>query len=166
MIGFVCSGLYHDATSNESYMVLHQSRGSAIAVSNGRESKLLLHLPTMDNKRRKNSLNRLIQLEDFQKTALEIDSLPAMINYKNIPLIVVDESVAFVESNVRKPIVLLSNSPKVNLDKVITKLDPRLIISDGSNYRNFVDRWKATCIQREVEFINTYDEGAIDLLRY
>ena len=97
---------------------------------------------------------------------MKIDRLTAIINYKNIPLIVVDESVAFAESNVRKPIVLLSNSPKVNLDKVITKLDPRLIISDGSNYRNFVDRWKATCTQREVEFINTYDEGAIDLLRY
>ncbi|SCY44430.1 competence protein ComEC [Nonlabens sp. Hel1_33_55] len=166
MIGLVCTSLFHDYKSKESFMVLHQSRGSAVAISNAKESKLLVHLSSMDNVRRENSFNRLSQIENFQKTTLKIDSLPAMINYKNIPLIVIDESALFAETSVKEPIVLLSNSPKINLNKVITKLNPKLIITDGSNYRNFVDRWKATCNNRNVDFVNTYDEGAIDLLQY
>ncbi|PRP67305.1 ComEC/Rec2 family competence protein [Nonlabens agnitus] len=155
-----------DYKTENSFMVLHQSRGSAVAISNSQHSQLLVHFPSMDKERRENSLSRLQQIQTFRETQLVVDSLPAIIEYQEIPLVIIDESTAYTKTESREPILLISNSPKINLDKVITKLDPKLIISDGSNYRNFVERWKVTCEQRDVEFINTYEAGAVNLLKY
>ncbi|MBX2827040.1 MAG: competence protein ComEC family protein [Flavobacteriaceae bacterium] len=57
-------------------------------------------------------------------------------------------------------IVLLSESPKVHLERLIDSVQPNLIIADGSNYRSYVERWKKTCIKRELPFHYTAEMGA------
>jgi competence protein ComEC len=44
--------------------------------------------------------------------------------------------------------ILLRNSPKINLEKVIKILKPKLIIADGSNYKSYVKRWQKTCTKK------------------
>ena len=165
-IVLIALAAFIDRKENNSFLVLHQSRGSAIAVANADTSILFAHFPSMDASRRENSLSRLNQLELFRETNQSIDSLPAQINYLDCKVVIIDESTAYIKSDVENPILLLSHSPKINLDRVITILHPKLIITDGSNYRNVVDRWRKTCVERNVPFINTYDDGAIDLLKY
>ena len=166
IILLVAFGTMKFLNTNDNFLILHQSRGSAIAITNAQESRLLTHFPSMDAERRLNSFSRLSQMEFFKDTKLKIDSLPAQIHYLDTDLFVIDESTAYLETDVEHPIVLLSNSPKINLDQVITKMQPKLIITDGSNYRNFVERWQKTCLERNVAFINTYESGAINLLNY
>ena len=61
----------------------------------------------------------------------------------------------------RKPdIILLSNSPKINLERLIDSLTPEQIVADGSNYKSYVARWKATCIKKKLPFHNTNEKGA------
>lgn len=166
IILLVAFGTMKFLNTNDNFLILHQSRGSAIAITNAQESRLLTHFPSMDAERRLNSFSRLSQMEFFKDTKLKIDSLPAQIHYLDTDLFVIDESTAYLETDVEHPIVLLSNSPKINLDQVITKMQPKLIITDGSNYRNFVERWQKTCLERNVAFINTYESGAINILDY
>ena len=56
--------------------------------------------------------------------------------------------------------VLLRNSPKIQLEQLINKLQPKLIIADGSNYKSFVERWEKTCTQKGVKFYDTQTNGA------
>jgi competence protein ComEC len=160
------SGVVESLTKEDSFLVLHQSRGTAIAISNGKESKLFTHLPDMKADRREQSMNRLQNISPFLKQKITIDSLNSQLTYADHEILVVDESGVYLNSKNSNPIVLLSHSPKINLDQLITRLNPKLIISDGSNYRNVVNRWEKTCAVRNVKFINTYDHGAVNILEY
>lgn len=54
---------------------------------------------------------------------------------------------------------LLTNSPKLNLDRLISTTNPTQIIADGSNYSSYITRWKATCLERKIPFHYTGEKG-------
>ncbi|MEX0274563.1 MAG: ComEC/Rec2 family competence protein [Flavobacteriaceae bacterium] len=56
-------------------------------------------------------------------------------------------------------IVLLTQSPKVNLDRLLDTLQPKMIISDGSNYHSYISRWKSTCSRKKIPFHHTGERG-------
>ncbi|WBX73342.1 hypothetical protein PG913_10885 [Tenacibaculum pacificus] len=62
--------------------------------------------------------------------------------------------------SLQNPIVILQNSPKINLDRLIKKLNPKKIITDGSNYKNYVNYWKTTCKKQKTPFYDTKKNGA------
>ncbi|MGB7785853.1 MAG: ComEC/Rec2 family competence protein [Salinimicrobium sp.] len=75
-------------------------------------------------------------------------------------LLVIDSSGIYPQYLRQKPYVLLSGSPKINLERVIKELQPRQIIADGSNYRSYVQRWQNTAKLYEIPFFNTFEKGA------
>lgn len=60
----------------------------------------------------------------------------------------------------QKPeIVLLIQSPKINLNRLISTIKPEQIIADGSNYKSYIKLWKATCEQEKIPFHATAEKG-------
>jgi len=57
-------------------------------------------------------------------------------------------------------IILLRNSPKINLKRLIDSLHPKLIISDGSNYKSYQERWGQTCKAQKIPYHQTSKKGA------
>lgn len=144
------------------YILMHQAAGSVISLSNNDEAKLLIDFHAMDSVRFQSSVERIKSSTIHRGKTIEIDSLQNKVRFNNQEIIIIDESgIAPIES--KAAIILLSHSPQIHLDKVITSLEPQIIIVDGSNYRNYVERWKATCEKRGVQFLSTYDVGAINL---
>ena len=74
-------------------------------------------------------------------------------------LIVIDSLGIFPEQH-QPDLVLLTNSPKFNLERYLTQHKPNAIIADGSNYPNYIKRWKNTCLQEKVPFHYTGEKGA------
>ena len=77
--------------------------------------------------------------------------------------IVLDDPVITEESASQADIWLLSNSPKINLDRYLKFCTPEKVIADGSNFKGFVDRWKKSCHQHNVPFYSTEKSGALRL---
>ncbi|HAF78728.1 MAG TPA: competence protein, partial [Maribacter sp.] len=71
---------------------------------------------------------------------------------------ITDSSVVYPLSTSDK--ILLTQSPKINLDRLIDSIQPKEIIADGSNYKSYVDRWKVTCIKNKIPFHYTGEKGA------
>src|SRR5690625_595270 len=59
--------------------------------------------------------------------------------------------------------ILLSGSPKVNLERILDSIQPSRVIADGSNYKSLVERWEQTCIKKEIPFYYTGAEGSFSL---
>ena len=60
----------------------------------------------------------------------------------------------------QKPdVVVLTQSPKINLKRLISNIKPQQIIADGSNYKSYVKLWKATCEQEKIPFHATAEKG-------
>ncbi|WP_343487985.1 ComEC/Rec2 family competence protein [Allomuricauda sp. d1] len=56
--------------------------------------------------------------------------------------------------------LLLTQSSKINLERVLDSIQPKTILADGSNYQSYVARWKATCSKRKLSFHYTGEKGA------
>ncbi|HUH48212.1 MAG TPA: ComEC/Rec2 family competence protein, partial [Arenibacter sp.] len=54
----------------------------------------------------------------------------------------------------------LTQSPKINLERLLDSVRPKVVIADGNNYRSSIRRWKLTCMKKKVPFHFTGEKGA------
>ncbi|WP_378185770.1 ComEC/Rec2 family competence protein [Aquimarina sp. W85] len=81
-------------------------------------------------------------------------------DYNGLNLLRINTEVTFDNITYSPDILLLTDSPKIHLTKVIRALKPKLIIADGSNYKTDINRWQETCIQLNIPFHRTDHDGA------
>jgi len=81
--------------------------------------------------------------------------------FKNDTFILVDSLGVYQLETKLKPIVLLIQSPKINLERLIEKMQPKQIIADASNYKNQVLKWRYICDKNGIPFYYTAEKGAI-----
>ncbi|WP_249042396.1 ComEC/Rec2 family competence protein [Flagellimonas olearia] len=70
------------------------------------------------------------------------------------------DSLGIYPENKNQDFVLLTQSPKINLERLLDSVRPKMVLADGSNYPSYVSRWKRTCTQKEIPFHHTGEKGA------
>ncbi len=88
--------------------------------------------------------------------------LPLVFQYKEKKILVLD-SLGIIPKQKNIHTLLLTNSPKVNLNRLIDSLNPKQIIADGSNYYSYVTRWEETCKLKKLPFNHTAKKGAFPI---
>ena len=73
-------------------------------------------------------------------------------------LLIIDEKSVFTIP-IRPDIVLLTQSPKINLERLITELQPKIIVADGSNFKTLIEQWQKTCAKKNIPFHSTSEKG-------
>lgn len=73
--------------------------------------------------------------------------------------ILVLDSTGIYENKIQPDLLLLTQSPKVNLDRLLKDLSPKVIIADASNSNSIVKNWKLTCIKKNIPFHATSEKG-------
>lgn len=56
-------------------------------------------------------------------------------------------------------IIIIRNSPKINLTRMLEKTKPEIIIADASNYKSYIKLWARTCRNKNIPFHSTYEKG-------
>jgi competence protein ComEC len=69
------------------------------------------------------------------------------------------DSLGVYNTKQKPEIVVLIQSPKINLNRLISTIKPEQIIADGSNYESYIKLWKATCDQEKIPFHATTEKG-------
>jgi competence protein ComEC len=88
------------------------------------------------------------------------DTVPNLYSFKNEKIVVIDSLGLYQFKTIQPTILVLRQSPKVNLNRVIQELKPNLIIADGSNYKSYISKWEQSCLQNETPFYSTVQNGA------
>jgi len=140
-----------EASNSKEAIVLNQTRNSVLFNRSGKSLSILTNHNDIDF------------LVSAYTTAERIDSIrydPLENSYavQNAPLVIIDSTGIY--SKGKATTILLTQSPKINLDRFIDSLGPGLIIADASNYKSYVDRWKASCIKNKIPFHYTNEKGA------
>jgi competence protein ComEC len=157
IILFQTGMLYSKASHFSSELIIfHKSRKTVIGVKQDRQLKLYHNL--------KISAAKEINLKDY-KTGFNIkefqeQSVPNILAINDKKLLIIDSTAVYKITELKPEIVLLRNSPKVNLTRLIQQLKPKQIIADGSNYYSYVARWKATAKKQKTRFHHTGKNGA------
>lgn len=93
-------------------------------------------------------------------------------NYRIVPMknvfafketILCVDSLGIYTTQQKPEIVVLTQSPKINLKRLIATIHPKQIIADGSNFKSYIKLWKATCEQEKIPFHATAEKGSYRL---
>lgn len=154
---FFNSYWYH---SQDELIVFHKSRHSILSKKQG------LHLEIYHN------LDTLKMLSDYSISNYRIGNfikntsshtLSNVYRFNDKQLLIIDSLAIFKNLTLNPDYLLLRESPKINLNRLIDSLNPKLIIMDGSNYKSYVKRWTETCKKRKRPFHYTGEKGAFIL---
>jgi competence protein ComEC len=147
---------YQKNTKKE-LIVFHKSRKSIVGIRNRDDVKIYHNIDTLEVK----SLNliKTYAIGENLKPVL-IKGFLDVFNFKNKDVLVIDSVGVYQLKGLENPIVVLQNSPKINLERLIKSLNPSHIIADGSNYKSYVKRWKMSSKKLKIPFHYTGEKGA------
>ena len=143
--------------SNQEFIIFHKSRYSIIGFKNN--DVLEVHHNLNDSVFNLDKTISNYQVGSSIKT-VSFDTLQNVYQVKNKTFLVIDNLSVYKSLSFKPEIILLRNSPKINLNRLIDSLEPELIISDGSNYKSYQNRWQATCEAKKIPFHKTSEKGA------
>ena len=140
----------------EATIVFQQHKKTIIGKQRG--NQLIIY----QAKKNENLSYLLAPIKQYENLNVVIkDSIPNILEHKeNIILIMKDDEYSSIEGVNEKTIILLSNSPKINLDRILKNNTPKMIIADGSNYKSYINRWEKTCSKQKTPFFSTEQNGA------
>ncbi|WP_228236207.1 ComEC/Rec2 family competence protein [Allomuricauda sp. M10] len=157
IIGFQGWNLWNQVQiqNKENLILAHRSRNTVLLHQTGST----LQVYTTDSL----SLGSLIRdysvAERIQKS--EVEPIKNYYSINQQTLYVMD-SLALYPQTSKIDYLLLTQSPKVNLERVLDSIRPKMVLADGSNYKSVAKRWEKTCKQRKIPFHYTGEKGFFD----
>lgn len=142
--------------NKKEFIVFHKSRQSVLGKRNGKE--LSIYSSINDSILTNAKLLQSYRIGE-NVTTETCDSVFNYMRFQNNQLLIVDSLGVYQINEIQHPIVILQHSPKINLERLITKLKPQQIIADGSNYKSYVDKWIKTSYKQKTPFWYTGQNG-------
>ena len=90
------------------------------------------------------------------------ESLKNFIYFKGKRIFVLDSAIQLIP-NINPDVLLLTQSTKVNLDRVLMELKPKMVVADGSNFRSIQQTWKKSCDKQKIPFHMTHEKGSYSM---
>lgn len=88
------------------------------------------------------------------------DSLKNIYQANQQSILIIDKK-GIYQTDFRPTVIYLTQSPKINLNRLIKDLNPSLIVYDNNNYKSYQNRWKQTCEKQKIPFHSTNEKGAV-----
>ncbi len=149
----------HQIETTAEFVIFNKSRQTIIGENYKGNLKIHHDLDSL-------SIQNLSVIKDYKigKKIKEVqfeNQLSSSYQFKNDIFLLVDSLGVYQLGNQLRPIVLLVQSPKINLERLIEEVAPKQIIADASNYKNQVLKWKLICDKKNILFYYTAEKGAI-----
>lgn len=141
-------------SNNSQFTIFHKSKHTVIGYKSNTKLELYSDLDSLNN-------DIISNYKVFNNiNTLKSNSLQTIYNVNANYLLVIDSIGAYNLKTIKPAYVLLRQSPKVNLERLINTLQPKYIIADGSNYKSYIKQWKQVCKKAKLPFHNTNEKGA------
>lgn len=150
--------------SRPEFWILHRNRETLLARKH--RQQLTLYSAQYPKEKASAYLVNSFMMEKSIETYSEA-KLPRVFAYNDKVILVLDSMGIFPKRETAGEtsieLLLLTQSPRVNLSRLIDSISPRMVIADGSNYPSFVTRWEKTCKRKKLPFHATGRKGAYNI---
>lgn len=143
-----------NAQQKRTWLVLHQKKATLIFNQSGRRLQVFAR-----GKISETAVQNYMTQEFINK--VNQHQLGHMTYFKGHKIVLIDAAQTY--PNTPADIVLLCQSPRINLDRLLEDQKPKMIVADGSNYPSSVARWEETCRQQKIPFHYTGKKGFFEL---
>ncbi len=144
-------------TPANQFIVFHKSRYTL--VGNNTNNSLLVAHDFDSITPSKSKIVKDFAMGNHIKT-IEENSLKSVYILGEKSLLVVDSLSVYNIKLFKPDYVLLRQSPKINLNRLIDSIKPKYVIADGSNYKSYIEQWEGICRKRKLPFHPTGKKGA------
>ncbi|MDD3721664.1 MAG: ComEC/Rec2 family competence protein [Lutibacter sp.] len=146
--------------STSEFIVFNESKTSAVGIRNGNT----IHFETSEDslKTTANFIKTYLVGAGLEKM-LPSEKIKNLYRFNNETILIVDSLGIYKFDSLKPTIVILSQSPKINLERLLKNLHPKIIVADGSNYKSYLNEWEQTCQKNKTPFHNTLQKGAFIL---
>ncbi|WP_103864018.1 ComEC/Rec2 family competence protein [Aquimarina sp. I32.4] len=144
----------------EELIIYHTHRNTTIGFLKNQSLRVYSKIPLSEKTQTFLFGNYLTQNQASLDTTTQLKN---KYQYKKQNILIIDSSCTYNTQLYSPDILLLSGSPKIHLDRVLSILKPKQIIADGSNYKSYIDRWEISCKKQKISFHRTDKKGAFVL---
>ena len=85
-------------------------------------------------------------------------SLQNLLFFKHHKVLIIDSSCVYTKG-IHPDILVIIQSPKLNIQRLLKTYKPKEIVVDGSNFKSYIRLWEATCRKEKIPFHNTNEKG-------
>lgn len=85
-------------------------------------------------------------------------SLQNLMYFKNKKILIIDSTCVYTKG-INPDILVIIQSPKLNIQRLLKTYKPKEIVVDGSNFKSYIRLWKATCRKEKIPFHNSNEKG-------
>jgi competence protein ComEC len=142
--------------SEKELVIFNSNKNTLIAERNG-DNIIVIANDSLLKAIEKNNILKSYRLGNYS-SIVQKTKLQNFIFFSGKKIYVLDSALIYPEG-VHADILLLTQSTQVNLDRVLQTMQPKMVIADGSNYRNFQKSWKESCSKYNIPFHATAEKG-------
>lgn len=143
-------------SGQQDFIVFNTKNHTLIAERTGFNVIVYSDEETLKNTRDNRVLNTYL-VENFSKITKK-QILKNTLFFNNKKILIIDSSSVYLKE-LNPDILLLTNSPKINLERLLQTLKPKLVIADASNYVTIQNYWQKTCLKANIPFHSTNKNG-------
>ena len=92
---------------------------------------------------------------------ISIQDIPYLFDFQNKTILCLDSLGIYPQTgNSIINSVIVRQSPKINFERMLLKINPEIVIFDGSNYPSYIEKAKKKCDELNIKTHTTSQEGA------
>ena len=141
--------------TKQQLIIFHDYKSPIIGIHN--EHELLVFSNKSYNACQK-TLDPYITQKHIKHVTHEV--LPLIIPFKKNSLLIIDQSGNYAPGYAPTHI-LLTGSPNINLDRLLTDNSIKMVIVDNTNYPTDIKRWTRSCVEQKIPFHHLGEKGAV-----
>lgn len=142
--------------NKEEWIVFHSRKNSIIGERKGEEIIVQSNTRILKNST-KNAMLKSYLVANFSK--IESEQKLRNVNYFKENKILIIDSLGISAKNINPDVIVITQSPKINLERLFSAHKPKIVIADGSNYKSYIKLWKVTCLKNKIPFHATAEKG-------
>jgi competence protein ComEC len=142
-----------ETEKGEELIIYNERNNTLISERLGRNLVLFTRDTIMENNRNINSylVGNSIALSRIKK-------IKNVLYFKNTKILIIDSTKTLPEK-VNPDILILTQTSKINLDRLLQNIRPKIVIADGSNSNSIQKYWKNSCLKKNIPFHSTKEKG-------
>lgn len=142
--------------SQKEFVIFHLKKNSLIAERNGENSTVFANDSLLKTAHENKILTSYL-VGNFSHLQSK-EKLQNTLYFQGKQILVLDSLGVYLK-NSNPDIVVLTQSPKINLERLFQTLKPKMVVADGSNYRTYISLWEASCEKNKIPFHATGEKG-------
>ncbi len=141
------------------FIVFSQRKSTLICERNGKSNTIFANDSVL-KKLNQNTVLKSFLVANFNSEILKKE-LKNLYYFKKNKIVVLDEKTSLIGE--KMDVLILINSPKINLERLFLTQKPKQIVADGSNYKSYVKIWRKIAKKYNVLFHDTSENGFFKL---